>query len=165
MEMPTLPSLSQARRFLYRVLATAAAYYVAAHLGLYLSAMINGAVSAIWPAAGIAAAASVRFRLAGVVGVFAGTYAGNWGVVPDQAHVYVAAGATLGAWLMAWIPRRIGASDLSLESIGDIARLCLLGMPVGAAVSALVGTTAILHFGGMEQGDFLQALWYWWSGD
>lgn len=165
MEMPTLPSLSQARRFLYRVLATAAAYYVAAHLGLYLSAMINGAVSAIWPAAGIAAAASVRFRLAGVVGVFAGAYAGNWGVVPDQAHVYVAAGATLGAWLMSWIPRRIGASDLSLESIGDIAKLCLLGMPVGAAVSALVGTTAILHFGGMEQSDFLQALWYWWSGD
>lgn len=165
MNMSTLPSSGQAGRFLYRILATAVVYYVAAQLGLYLSAMVNGAVSAIWPAAGIAAAASIRFRLAGVIGVFVGAYAGNWGGVPEQAHVYVAAGATLGAWLMAWIPRRIGASDLSLESIGDIARLCLLGMPVGAAVSAFVGTTAILHFGGMGQGDFLHALWYWWSGD
>lgn len=165
MKMPALSSSSQVKKFLYRVLGTAVAYYVAAHLGLYLSAMVNGAISAIWPAAGVAAAASVRFRFAGVIGVFVGAYAGNLGVVPDQALPYVAAGVTLGAWLMAWVPRQLGASDLSLESIGDIARLCLLGLPVGAAVSAFVGTTAILQSGGMEQLDYLRALWIWWSGD
>lgn len=165
MKMPALPSSSQARKFLYRVLGTAAAYYVAAHLGLYLSAMVNGAVSAIWPAAGVAAAASARFRLAGLTGIFAGAFAGNMGVVPDQALAYVAAGVTAGAWLMAWVPRQLGASDMSLESIGDIARFCLLGLPVGAAVSAFVGATAILHFGGMEQGNLPRAIWFWWSGD
>ena len=165
MKLPALPTASQTKRFLFRVLATAAAYFLAAHLGLYLSAMVNGAISAIWPAAGVAAAASVRFRLPGLLGVFAGAYFANSGVVPDQALPYVTLGVTLGAWLMSWIPRRFGASDLSLVSIGDIARFCLLGLPIGAAVSALVGASAILYFGGMESGDFLRALWFWWSGD
>lgn len=165
MKMPALPSSRQIKVFLFRILATAAVYYIAAHLGLYLSAMVNGAVSAIWPAAGVPAAASIRFRFAGLVGVFIGAYFANSGVVPEQSLPYVVLGVTLGAWLMAWIPRKLGDSDLSLESIGDIARFCLMGLPVGAAVSALFGVTAILYYEGMGSGDFIRTLWFWWSGD
>jgi diguanylate cyclase (GGDEF)-like protein len=127
--------------------------------------MVNGAVSAVWPAAGVAAAAAIRFRLAGLLGVFLGAWLSNMPVVPQPALPYVAFGATFGAWLMAWIPRKVGASDLTLDSIGDVARFGLLGLPIGAAVSALFGSIALVKFGGLAEGDFLRVLWFWWSGD
>jgi diguanylate cyclase (GGDEF)-like protein len=164
-EMPPLPSLDQARLFLYRALGTAAVYYLVAYLGIYLGTLANGAVSSIWPAAGVAAAASIRYRMAGQLGVFIGAIGANLNIVPDQALLYVAFGVAAGAWLVAWIPRKIGSSDLMLETIGDIARFGLLGLPIGAAVNALIETIALMNFGGIDSGSFLRSFWQLWTAD
>lgn len=165
LKLPALPTATQAKRFLFQVFITLVAYYLAARVGLYLSATFNGAVSALWPAAGVAAAAAMRLRLAGVVGVFLGALAGNWGVLPDPALPYVGLGAASGAWLIALLSHRAGNHELSLESVGDIARFCLLALPVGTVVSALFGVAALLQTGVMQEQDLLHAFWVWWSGD
>lgn len=158
------PQLHQTRHFLLVAVATAVAYFLAGFLGIKISAYV-GVVSVFWPAAGVAAAAAVRFGMAGVVGVFLGALAADYGQVSVQALPAMAGGAALGAWVVYRLSSEFSGGNFLFGSVPCVARFFLLAIPAGAGVSALIGVTSLLFLNGLPQEQYWLALWSWWSGD
>ena len=76
-----------------------------------------------------------------------------------------ATSCALAAWFSAWLIQRDGQFQLHLASVRDISRLFFLGGFVGASLSALVGTGALLVRGAISSDIFWSSTLYWWMGD
>jgi signal transduction histidine kinase len=145
-------------------LAVAVAYLVAALLGLKLDA-VSGFASLVWPASGIALAATLLAGNRVLPGVAAGAFAANLAAgAPLLAALGVAIGNTSAAFIGAAILRRIAGFDRSLERVRDVVALALvaLGSPV---VSATIGTGVLSIAGMIESADAGHAWRAWWLGD
>lgn len=154
-----LRNRSQAWRFALVAMATALAYFLVENLGLLLADK-TGPVSSIWfPAAGVAAAAAIRFRWPAVTGVLLGSLAANWGHVSPDVLPYLSFGAALGAWLIFWIPEKTLSQPFSFGSMRNIAHCCLIAVPVGATASALVGALGLMEAGSLGVDRFWSVLW------
>jgi integral membrane sensor domain MASE1 len=164
MKLPALPDPLQFKRFAIIAAATALAYFLVGWLSLFLENR-TGVLTAVWPVAGIAAAAAVRFRLAGVAGVFLGSLAMNWGHAGQGSLPYMALGAALGAWMVFWITGKLGSGVFSFGSVKDVGRFCLMAIPVGTLVSAMVCAAGLTSFSALSQEQFWPALWSLWSAD
>ncbi len=144
-------------------MAIALAYSLVGRLSLSMANRFDTMALIWWPAAGIAAASAIRFRWAAVAGVLLGSIGANWGIVNPEAIPYLALGAALGTWLFFWLPEKMGSNDFSFDSIKNIARFCLVGIPVGTAVCALAGTGALLKTDALTQSQYWMDLWSLWS--
>jgi diguanylate cyclase (GGDEF)-like protein len=153
------------RRFVAGILLAGGAYLLAARVGFWLATLVAGMVSAIWPAAGVAAAAVWRLGYSGLVGVFLGSFLANADKLPLPIAALLALGPAASAFIMVWLPRRLGTIHSSLDSIPDIVRLFLFAAPLGTAVSSAIGNQALLWSGVMPESDFFKGLWVWWLGD
>jgi diguanylate cyclase (GGDEF)-like protein len=163
MSLSALTDLTRIRRFALLALATALAYFLVGRLGLYLENHFD-VMSVVWFAAGVAAAAAVRFRLAGVAGVFAGALAANWGYASIDVLPYLALGSALGAWIILWIVDRSG-NELTFGSVSDVGRFCLLAIPAGTVASSLIVAAALIKYGLLPQDQFWLGVWSLWSAD
>lgn len=164
MTFPPLPDSQQFKRFSLQVAATALAYLLVGRLSLFLESHFH-VLSAVWLATGIAAAAAVRFRLAGVAGVLIGSLGAHWGYASDGALPYLAFGAAAGAWIFFLITDRLGSAGFSFGSVRDIGRFCLLAIPAGSLVPAIAGTAALIKFNAMPPEQFWPGLWSLWSAN
>lgn len=162
MKFPTPPDPVQAKRFVLLALGTAVAYFVVARLTLFLDDHVS-ALSSVWLATGIAAAAAVRFRLAGVVGVLAGSLVAHLGHTSEAALFYVAFGSAAGAWIFFLLTDRLGSGVLSFGSIRDIGRFCLLALPAGALVAAIAGAAALVKSNALPSEQLVLAVWSLWA--
>lgn len=162
MKFPTLPDSSQTRRFVLLAAGTALAYFVVGRLSLFLDVHVS-ALSSVWLASGIAAAAAVRFRLAGVVGVLAGSLAAHFGYTSGGALAYLAFGSAAGAWIVFLLTDRLGSGGLSFGSVRDIGRFCLLALPAGALVPAIAGAAALVKFDTLPPDQLVLSLWSLWT--
>ena len=160
------PGWPAAGRFLLIVAATALLYAPAARLSLYLSSYVADIVAAIWLAAGVGAAASLRFGLPGVVGVLIGAFAALIiEPMPVEAALRIALGAAAGAWLIGFLPRYLQPFSSTLDYVGSVGKFALVAAPLGCALSALVGVSSLYLFGDLPGDLFPRALWVWWLGD
>ncbi|MCA1978557.1 MAG: MASE1 domain-containing protein, partial [Thiobacillus sp.] len=165
MPRPALSAFAELRRPALIVGLTALAYGLAALLSLRLSTYVAGVAAAVWLAAGIGAAASLRFGLPGVAGVLLGSFAANSLGSPPPLAFAIACGAAAGAWLMHYLAHRLAPFSLTLDYVASVAKFALAIAPVGSAVSACVGVTS-LHLLGTLPADLIpRALWVWWLGD
>jgi len=73
-------------------------------------------VAAIWLAAGIGAVASLRFGMAGVVGVLLGSLAVNSQILPLEVAFRFALGAAAGAWIMGTLPHHLQPFSTTLDA-------------------------------------------------
>jgi len=168
------PAPPPASRTLLRALATAAAYALAAKLGLLLS-IPPGYASPVWPAAGLALVAVLRFGPRVAPGVALGSFLGNvsldfsGGGPASVGQLLVPAFIGLGAALQAIAGARlIGPLDTSrdlVEDLRSLARILLLGGPVACVVSACVGVTTLVSAGVVPLGEMAQHMLQWWTGD
>ncbi|MFP5403815.1 MAG: putative bifunctional diguanylate cyclase/phosphodiesterase [Gammaproteobacteria bacterium] len=160
-----MPRLAELRRFLLIAGATALVYALAGWLSLRLSAFISDVVAAVWLAAGIGAAASLRFGWAGVAGVLLGSLAVNSQQLALEDALRIALGAAAGAAVMGFLPRRLQPFSAALDYVSSVAKFALLGVPLGCLVSALVGVLSLYLFAGLSADLALRSLWVWWLGD
>jgi diguanylate cyclase (GGDEF)-like protein len=161
----SLPGLDDIRRFALIAGLTALAYALAGWLSLKLSAYIADAVTAIWLAAGIGAAASLRFGMAGVLGVLLGSLAVNSQILPLEVAIRFALGAAAGAWIMGTLPRHLQPFSTSLDYVSSVAKFTLVAAPLGCAVSALTGVISLYSLDNLPAGMVLRGIEVWWLGD
>jgi len=161
-----IPTSAATGRFLLIAGLTALFYALAARLSLFLSLYIVDVVAAVWLAAGVGAAASLRFGLAGVLGVFLGSFAVvSSQLLPPEDALRIAVGAAAGAWLIGYLPRYLQPFSPTLDYVSSVGKFALIAAPLGCAVSALVGVSSLYFFNDMPGGMYLRALWVWWLGD
>ncbi len=154
-------------RFALITALVALAYAAAGWLSLKLFVYVAGAVAAVWLAAGVGAAASLRYGWAGVAGVFLGSFALNSQIqlLPQEDALRLALGAMASAWIMGALPRALQPFSATLDYVSSVGKFTLVAAPLGCAVSALAGVLSLHFFAGLPAGQVLQSLWVWGLGD
>jgi len=160
-----LPDPAAVRRFALVAGLTALAYALAGWLSLKLSTYIAGSVAAIWLAAGVGAMASLRFGVAGVLGVLLGSLMINSQILPLEDAYRLAFGAAAGAWIMGALPHHLQPFSSTLDYISSVAKFALVAAPLGCAVSAMTGVFTLNLYGDLPAAMVLRGLWVWWLGD
>jgi PAS domain S-box-containing protein len=147
------------------ILGLAAAYIVAAKLGLSMAVMAEQ-VSAVWPPTGVALAAILVFGYRVWPGIYLGAFIANATANEPIATAFgIAVGNTLEALSGAWLLRRISGFDNSLERLKDVLGLILLAAGISTTIAATIGVTS-LCLGGVHPWSSFGALWsIWWLGD
>jgi len=152
---------------------TAIAYAAVGWVALWLAGP-PGYASPLYPSAGIALAAVLTWGYGALPGVWLGAAAVNasLGVVRggDGAELWllplvIGAGAAMQAAVGAALVRRFVSKPVVLNSLRDVVVGGLLGAPLACAVSASVGTGALLASGNLQPGDALGNWLTWWLGD
>ena len=161
----SLPGPAEFGRFALIVGLTALAYALAGWLSLKLAAYVSGIIAAVWLAAGIGAVASLRFGAAGVVGVLLGSFAIYSSILPLEDAFRIALGAAAGAWIIGTLPRYLQPFSATLDYVSSVAKFALVAVPLGSAVSALVGAFSLYFFDDLQAGLLLRGLWVGWLGN
>jgi PAS domain S-box-containing protein len=154
-------------------LLTALVYAGAGALALGLAGP-PGYASPLYPSAGVALAAVVRYGGGALPGVWLGAFMVNVGLgaLRGQAGIdaiwlplLIGFGAMLQAALGAWLVRRHVSRPLVLNAPRDILRFGLLGGVVACAVSPSVATPALVASGALGSEAVLSNWLTWWVGD
>ena len=155
-------------------LVHAALYLVLGALGLSL-AISPGYSSPIFPAAGLALALSIRFGSRGVLAVFLGSFALNFGLSLLNARelsdasvisILIAGGSaiqcTIGAALVKYLVKP-GWEYLDNEK--SIFNLLLVGGVIACLCSATVGVGSMYLLNIIEFDEVMFSWWTWYAGD
>jgi PAS domain S-box-containing protein len=146
------------------IVGLALLYFVTGRFGLSFAA-VGGVATAVWPPAGIALAALLRFGPALWPGVAIGAFAVNLSVgAPWWVAACVAAGNTAAALAGAGLVRR-AAADAALERVRDVLALVVLAAGVAPLISATVGTLSAAAGAMISAADLARAWFTWWLGD
>ena len=163
------------RRTLLGVICVAVAYFVVGWAGLLL-VIPPGYATAIWPAAGIAVGALIRYGYRLWPGVLLGSFLVNLFTGNDLAAlpgpttgVWVAlgigAGAAAHAVIAACFGRRVLARDPGLVRARSICLLLGLAGPLAGMVSATWGVGMLWAAGAVPPGELAFNWATWWVGD
>jgi PAS domain S-box-containing protein len=153
-------------RQLAGVVLLASIYFWTARLG-FLIAQPPGNVTVFWPPSGLALAAILIGGGHLGLGVFAGSFLVNLGMLSGSAALPVAAaiatGSTLQAWAGAWLLRRFIWPLPPATPRVTLGTLAITGLT--ALLAPLCGVTSLSLGGFAPWGNFLALAWTGWLGD
>ena len=147
-----------------RFVLVAAAYYVTARLSLQV-ALVGSVVTPIWPPTGIAVVALLSFGVGMWPAITLAALLVNFPINSSLgAAVLIAVGNTAAPLLAVGLLRAAGFRS-QLERLRDALSLVLLGALTSMALSATLGTAALLMDGTIAHSDFASTWALWWAGD
>ncbi len=143
----------------------------------WLSVMLAGPpayVSPLYPSAGIALAAALRWGTPALPGVWLGALLVNGGLAAMRGQqgwtmlvlpAVVGVGAALQAGVGAALVRRFVSQPLVLNSPRDILNAGVLGALLACTISPSIATPALLAAGTLLPANWLSTWLTWWIGD
>jgi anti-anti-sigma factor len=147
-----------------RFLVVAATYYLTARLSLRV-ALVGSVVTPIWPPTGIAVVALLSFGIRLWPAITLAALLVN---VPINSSLggalLIAVGNTAAPLLAVGLLRAAGFRS-QLDRLRDALALVLLGALTSMALSAVLGTAALLMDGTISRGDVASTWALWWAGD
>ncbi|MEX3950801.1 MASE1 domain-containing protein [Paraburkholderia sp. EG287B] len=162
--MATIRDTSRFGLFLYTGMV-ALAYFAGAKLGLSY-AVVGGAISLVWPSSGIALVALLALGIEVAPGIAVGSFLANVsGGVPAAVAAAIGIGSMAGPLTAALLLNRATRFQITLARINDVLAFIALAAVTSTAVSALVGTTALLGGGLVPAAGYPAAFLKWWLGD
>ena len=138
-------------------------YYVAARLGLRL-AIVEDNITPLWPPTGLALVAFLRYGRRLWPGVAIAAFLVNLPITNLPAAVLTAAGNTLAPIAAAWLLERAGFRQ-QIDRVRDVVALVGLGALLSMAISATIGSAALLLSSRIALDGFWGAWSVWWAGD
>ena len=140
------------------------AYYLTGRVGL-AAPQFGANVTLIWPPAGIALAALLRFGLGVWPGVWLGSLALALSIgTPFWLAALTAFGNTLGPLLGAWVMQRDGL-HVALDRRRDLWLFGSIGVGLSMVIPATNGTFWLAAGGVVAWAETPMAWAYWWLGD
>ncbi len=151
-------------RVLLQLAVVTLAYWLAAVVSLRL-ALVHDQVTPIWPPTGIALVAILVFGRRVWPAVFLGALAVNLPIGPTAlGAAFIAAGNTLAPLTAAALLKRVHFR-IELDRLRDAAAIILLGALAAMTISATVGTSVLVLWGGLPLNGFWSTWAVWWTGD
>ncbi|HEV2966852.1 MAG TPA: MASE1 domain-containing protein [Candidatus Dormibacteraeota bacterium] len=151
-------------KVLLQLAAVALAYWFAASQSLRL-ALVHGQVTPIWPPTGIALVAILVFGRRVWPAVFLAALAVNLPIGPTPlGAAFIAAGNTLAPLTAAALLQR-AHFRIELDRLRDAAVIILLGALAAMTISATVGSSVLVLWGGVPLDSFWSTWAVWWTGD
>ena len=150
--------------YVVQFVVVAVAYYVTARLSLRV-ALVGSVVTPIWPPTGIAVVALLRFRVRIWPAITLAAFLVNAPINPTLAGaVLIAVGNTAAPLLAVGLLRAAGFRS-QLDRLRDALALVFLGALTSMALSAALGTAALLMDGTISSGNVASTWTLWWAGD
>jgi len=147
-----------------QVLGVAAAYYLAARLGLRLQ-LVGGQVTPLWPSTGVAVVCLLLLGGRVWPGIALGAFLVNAPIGPSvSAVIVIATGNTLAPLCAYWMLRRVGFRT-EMNRLRDGLLLVSLGALTAMLVSATIGSVALLAADTILARNFWPVWSVWWTGD
>ena len=145
-------------------------------LGLFSLSLgqLAGLASPVWPAAGVAFAAALRWRWRALPGIFIGSVGGNvlwltWLGTPGAQNWFVAvaigSGAVLGAAVGAILVHRFVGPVRRLDTPREVMLTLALGGLLATTVAPSIGVAAQLASGLLNTSEAAFGWLTWWVGD
>src|SRR5256714_1203010 len=156
-----LPAL----RWVARGLALAAAYFVAAKIGLR-SATMGPAISPVWPPTGLAVGALALLGPGYWPAILLGAFLANATTsIPVLAAAGIACGNAAEATVAAYLLRSRAGQHGALDDLLGVRTLVGVAAPVGALAAAAIGVTSLWLAHVVAGPGVWSALSLWWAGD
>ncbi|MFE0459987.1 MASE1 domain-containing protein [Kitasatospora sp. NPDC058965] len=149
-----------------RILAVAAAYFLAGRIGLLQQVVVAGAkVTPLWPPTGIAVTCLLLLGLSVWPGIAIGAFLviASIGTV-HPSSLAITAGNTLAPVASYLILRRVGFR-IELDRLRDGVALVFLGALGGMLISSTLGTLVLVWDGSLPLSSFWSTWSAWWTGD
>lgn len=147
-----------------RTLGVAAAYFLAAEIGLEL-ALVRGQVTPLWPPTGIALACLLLFGMRCWPGITLGAFAANVLVGPTlPAVALISLGNTIAPVAACLLLAKTGFRN-DLRRLRDVLALVLIAALGGMLISSTIGTGTLIAAGALPPGEFWATWSVWWTGD
>lgn len=150
---------------------TALGYFILGVVGLAV-AISPGYSTIIWPASGLAVAASIFFPKLAPFGIFLGSLLLNIGATWVNHHAFtwslpalIAFGSTLQSFFGGYLVRRFVGVPFHFHRTGLVVRFVFLAGVLSTLIGASVGSTSLLSFGIINKEAFLTNWLVWWGGD
>ncbi|MFI9012055.1 MASE1 domain-containing protein [Actinosynnema sp. NPDC053489] len=150
-------------RYALHLAVVAVCYYAGAQLGL-LQALVNDQVTPLWPPTGVAVLALLLGGLRMWPGIAVGALVVNSAVSNAGATLLITVGNTL-APVVACLLLALAGFRREMDRTRDALALVLLAGFAAMAVSATVGSAALLVTGVIDGGLFWSTWTVWWTGD
>lgn len=147
-----------------RFVVVAAAYYVTARLSLRV-ALVGSVVTPIWPPTGIAVVALLSFGVRLWPAITLAALLVNAPINPSLGGAMLIAVGNTAAPLLAVGLLQAAGFRSDLDRLRDALALVLLGALTSMALSAALGTTALLMDGTISRNDVASTWALWWAGD
>ncbi|MEQ4209881.1 MASE1 domain-containing protein [Actinopolymorpha sp. B9G3] len=149
-----------------RILGVALAYYLAAVVGLLLSAPFGDPVRSLWIPAGVALVCLLTLGLRTWTwpGIAIGSLAATLPLLPPAAALLITLGNTL-APVCAYVLLRSVDFRKELDRLRDTLALVLIAAFGAMTISATLGAVAITFLTVGEPAGFLAVWAVWWSSD
>jgi two-component sensor histidine kinase/CHASE1-domain containing sensor protein len=162
-------------RTLAHAVGVALAFFVAGRLALIL-AIPPGYATAVWPAAGVALVAILRFGYRVWPWILAAHFLVNLSTGYDASSaetalrsmalpLAIASGGTLQALAGAAAIRRAIGPVILLQDEREIAKFLMLGGPVSCLISATIGQLSLFAWGKLSVPEIPFSWFTWWVGD
>ncbi|GAA5032400.1 MASE1 domain-containing protein [Actinopolymorpha pittospori] len=146
-----------------QIVGVGVAYYATAWLG-FLTGIVGGQVSPLWPATGIALVAFLFLGVRAWPGILAGAFLAELSFVAWQPALLTAVGNLLAPLCAYFLLRRVGFR-LNLDRLRDALALVFLGAFVGMTVGTAIGTATQVAFGITPPSLVVPTAFTWWTGD
>ncbi|HET6934109.1 MAG TPA: MASE1 domain-containing protein [Candidatus Angelobacter sp.] len=152
-------------QFIGIVLALAAAYVVAAKLGLML-AFVHALATAVWPPTGMTLAAFLIWGYWVWPGIFLGAFLANQLTAGSiLTSLGIATGNTLEGLLGAYLMNRYAHGPQAFTSAPDVLKFAALAGLISTTVSATFGVTTLAAGGYASWANYPSIWMTWWLGD
>ncbi len=146
-------------------LGLTAVYFVAGKLALNL-AFLNSSASAVWPCTGIALAALLIFGYRLWPAIFAAAFLVHFTTAGTAlTSLGIATGNTLEALAGCYLVTRFAAGRDAFQRSQTIFKFILLAGMISTAISASIGSVALVLGGLAGWSDFFSIWLTWWLGD
>jgi PAS domain S-box-containing protein len=147
------------------VVVLAGVYYIVARWSL-AAAAAHHVVSSIWPPAGIAVFALVRFGLRFWPGVAIGAFALNYtNGIPLDGAIPIALGNTLEGLTGAYLLSRVAKIHRPLDRVRDVLALVGFAGIAATTIAATIGVGSLVLSGSTPPNTAMHLWLVWWTGD
>jgi diguanylate cyclase (GGDEF)-like protein len=147
------------------LLGLASVYFIAGKLALKL-AFLNVSASAVWPCTGIALAALLLLGYRVWPAIFVGAFFVNLTTAGTVlTSLGIATGNTLEALAGCYLVTRFAGGTNAFQTTHNIFKFALFAGMVGTAISATIGSAALV-LDGLADWSHYPSIWItWWLGD
>lgn len=147
-----------------QIALAAAAYFLAARLGLSFAILDDG-VSPVWPPAGIVLALALLLGPRVAIGVAIGAFLSDMLRDGPRLEGLVVGLGAAASCLAGWAMLRATRFDRTISSVRDVLRLIVFGAALAPLPAALNGAAMLWWSGQAGEGAAATAFFTWWSGD
>ena len=161
----SIPTIEQAKSFLADAGVIGLVYFIIAYLGTFITPYIDAISFFELPAIALAAAISVRYGWASILGCVIGSLLFHLLKMPWQLAATLAIGSGIAAFLFCYLLRLFHPSVVTINQVSTVATFAFIAAPIASAAHTLITILSMQWLGFASWDSIVQTTMSWWFSE